>query len=182
MPSISAAAPNTAHFVDTEAQTTQIKPSETQSKRGGYLKRAVFATCALGIAGGLAQAFRTHNPQPYYPANRQLQSKNETATIQPTPHPTPANTQERCPKGQRRYDKKTNVRNIGIALGSIAAIGIASASGGNRLESMQSERFKKLQNAVGMTCAALSIASLGSFFITCFVGVIAAMKTHNKCY
>lgn len=138
MPSISAAAENTTHITDIEAQTAQIKPNETQGKSGGYLKRAVFTTCALGFASGLAQAFRTQNLQPHYSANRQLQSRNETAATIPEDRgtnttalsPTPEPTLEHCPKGTYRHDPKTknkDMRNLKIAL---------AASGGTTLASI----------------------------------------------
>lgn len=144
MPSISAAAAHSAHFIDTEAQTTQVTSSGSRSKKEGYLRRAVFAACALGIAGGLAQAFRTQNPQPYYPANRQLQNRNETANTIPerqaepgsnttAPSPTPEPTLEPCPEGQYRNDQNNKnkqmkkLKKILAASGGLTLTGIALA-------------------------------------------------------
>lgn len=198
MPSISAAAAHSAHFTDTEAQTTQITSSESQRKKGGYLKRAVFAACALGIAGGLAQAFRTQNTQPYYPANRQLQNKNETATAisepqaEPSanntaPIPTPEPTLEPCPKGTYRDDQKTknrHMRNLKITLAASGGTALAGIMIPSLLCCIPLHRTTGSDRNAIVSCGGL-LGILGApvFFFTSIITIfIASAKPDGLCH
>lgn len=180
-----AAVTNTAHFTDTEAQTTQATSSEKQGKGGRYLKCAVFAACALGIAGGLAQAFRSHNPQPYYPANRQLQSNNQMAntTAEPgtdiaTQFPTLEPTQAPCPEGQYRKDpkrKNEQMGNLKTALGVTAGASLASIAVlyvADRAMANQHGLFQKLVGGVGLL---LVMSGPTAFMFVSFITVFAAL-------
>lgn len=186
MPSISAAAAHTAHFADTEAQTAQFKPNDMQSKKGGYFKRTVFAACALGIAGGLAQAFRAYTPQVYHPANRQLQNRNETAATIPEPQnkpatnttaliPTPEPTLEPCPEGQYRNDqnhKNKQMRNLKIALGAIGGTTLA----GLAVNVKWGHEEHQLKGLASCACT-LSAFSSGVFIITSILTILIAKST-----
>lgn len=191
MPSISATAPNTAHFADTEAQTAQFKPNATQSKKGGYIKRTVFAACALGIAGGLAQAFRTYTPQAYHPANRQLQNKNDTANTIPerqaepgsnttAPSPTPEPTLEPCPEGQYRNDQNNKnkqmkkLKKILAASGGLTLTGIALSCVPLNRGVFHRKPCKSLVN-----CSS-AVLSLGGGSVLTLIGIYAIASAETK--
>lgn len=101
MPAISA----TTHSVNTfdlEAQNKSEKLNQTSNKGRTNLKRTLFALCSLGLACGLIQAMRFHQPVVQHPRIRDLQANNATATPTATPQPEA----EACPKGYSKYDKK----------------------------------------------------------------------------